>query len=90
MEYNAMFVTVLLSADKNTKEHYTKFLMENDIQVIDCGYDMTRDMEVPGEGHPNGKMNSLWAQCISDRLNSLFEKSKLSDHNLQPKPATLR
>lgn len=82
--YNARFVTVLLDASGNTKEHYMKFLSDNDIQVIDCIYESTDELEVPGEGHPNGKMNTLWAKCISEALNDQFESSKLS-----PTPSSL-
>jgi len=89
-EYHAVFVTVLLSSDKNTKEHYIKFLNENHIQVIDCSYEMTDDMRVPGEGHPNAKMNGLWAQCISNKLNNQFEYSRLTNPSRQPKSASPR
>jgi hypothetical protein len=77
-EYNAIFVAVLLEASGATKEHYMKFLSQNNVHVIDCVYESTDEMKVPGEGHPNGKMNTLWGQCISDALNDHFEKSKLS------------
>jgi len=78
-ENNAIFVTVLLDGDRNFKEHYIKFLSENNIQVIDCIYEITNEMRVPGEGHPNDKMNTLWAKCISDALNDQFENSRLSN-----------
>lgn len=77
-ENNATFVVVILYSDKSTKEHYMKFLGENNVQVIDCSYDITKELIVPGEGHPNGQMNTLWANCISDALNTQFENRRLT------------
>lgn len=79
VENNATFATVILYADEQTKQHYMKFLGENHIQVIDCAYDVTDELIVPGEGHPNGQMNTLWANCISDRLKDQFEDSRLTN-----------
>jgi hypothetical protein len=78
-EHQAIFVVILLSVSDQTKEHYVKFLSENNIQVIDCVYDLTKEMKVPGEGHPNGYMNTLWAECISEALANQIENSRPSD-----------
>jgi hypothetical protein len=78
-EHNAIFAVVLLWADRNIKEHYMEYLRENNIQVIDCIYEITNEMQVPGDGHPNGKMHALWTKCISDALYNQFESSKLSN-----------
>ena len=71
-EYGVTFVTVLLQAGEQTKRHYIKFLGDNDIQAVDCAHDITEEMKVPGEGHPNGRMNTLWAGCISNALAARF------------------
>jgi hypothetical protein len=75
-QHGATFVVVFLSVRRSTKEHYTAFLRESNIQDLDCGYDITDEMQVPGEGHPNGKMNTRWANCISAGLGEQFEKSR--------------
>jgi hypothetical protein len=64
-KYGAKFVVALLLVDHEAKRDYTRFLKANNIQVIDCAYPLTADMIVAGEGHPNGRMNSLWAICIA-------------------------
>lgn len=89
-KYEASFTIILLSVrdqteeDKEHKEHYVKFLSANNIQVIDCAYDLTNEMRVPGEGHPNGTMNTRWAECISDAMAKQIENSRASDSLTQP------
>lgn len=61
----ARFAVVLFSASEKTRDHYMRYLTARDIIVIDCIYPDSPDMTVPGEGHPNGRKNSLWAECIS-------------------------
>jgi hypothetical protein len=89
-EYNTTFIVVLLTADNQTKEHYMKFLRENNIQVVDCVYAITDEMKVLGEGHPNGKMNTLWAECISGTLKDQFEKSRSFNKSVQSTPGSSR
>ena len=74
--YDATFIAVLLRVGNGMKEHYINFLRGKKIQVFDCVDNIsdTDEMKVPGEGHPNGAMNTLWAECISARLKERFEK----------------
>jgi hypothetical protein len=73
--YGANFGVVLLRMDDSTKDHYVNFFRRNNLEVFDCAYKIgdTEEMKVPGEGHPNGKMNSLWAECISGMLKKQLE-----------------
>jgi len=72
------FVVVFLVVDEEAKAHYQRFLTENHITTIDCSRPLSKDMTVSGEGHPNGKMNSLWAACIGDSL-SVVKPRKVSE-----------
>ena len=67
-KYGAKFVTVILHADDETSSYYKSRLEKSHMEFIDCNYPLTEEMRVPGEGHPNGRMNSLWAQCIQRGL----------------------
>jgi len=67
-KYGAKFVMVLLMADQETKSHYMSFCKTHNIRCIDCVYPLTPEMKVVGEGHPNGRMNSLWAECTANAL----------------------
>src|SRR5262249_42711415 len=66
-EHSTPFAVVFLLAedDKKKKEEYLTYFRENQIPFIDCVEPFTDDNKIPGEGHPNGKVNSLWARCIS-------------------------
>jgi hypothetical protein len=67
-KFGATLLVVLLRSDDDIKNHYIHFLEQNDIRYVDCVYPLTNEMKVPGEGHPNGKMNTLWTECIVDSL----------------------
>ena len=67
-QYGATFVLALLQVDHEAKSHYMNFCQTHNIRNIDCVYPITPEMKVVGEGHPNGKMNSLWAECIGNAL----------------------
>lgn len=66
--YGAVFIVLLLFADDKTKHHYIDFLKENKINYLDCIFPLTWDFKVRGEGHPNGKAHSIWANQISESL----------------------
>lgn len=70
-EHGAKFAVVLLVADQGGKKHYKKYLGEHGIEVIDCASPLTPAMRVPGETHPNGLKNSLWANCIAGEIEKL-------------------
>ena len=63
--YRATLIVALLSASDEAKGHYIRFLQRNGIPAVDCAFELTDDMKVPGEGHPNGAMNTRWAACIA-------------------------
>lgn len=69
-ENGTIFMVALLHFGDNPKQksHYINFLEKNHIEAVDCVYPMTPEMKVKGEGHPNGKMNTLWANCIAKAI----------------------
>lgn len=66
--HGASLAVVLLSLDEEAKTHYAGVLKANGISAIDCVYEITPNMRVPGEGHPNAAMNSRWADCVAAAL----------------------
>ena len=64
----ARLVVVLLHAGPGVRAHYRSFLREQGVQVVDCVRELTSELTVPGEGHPNGVLNTLWAECIAGEL----------------------
>lgn len=61
------FAVLLLSASSEAKNHYTRFCRQEGISLLDCTSPLSDlpEMKVTGEGHPNGRMNSIWADCIA-------------------------
>lgn len=64
-QHGARLSVVLLYASPQGTAHYVDFLQRHGVDVIDCAFPITRDMTVPGEGHPNGALNTRWADCIA-------------------------
>lgn len=83
-QYGATFVPVLLQVDREAKRHYQNFFQTHNIRDIDCVFPLTSEFKVPGEGHPNGKMNSLWAACIANALGDQRGIEKWSNQGMQP------
>ncbi len=66
--YGAKFIVVLLDDSVAQRYFYRTFFNMNGIASIDCSVPLTDEFRVPVDGHPNGRVNSLWSQCISIRL----------------------
>ena len=73
--YGASLTVAILTSSDEPKAHYLKFLRNNGIRGIDCVvpctdclYDLPREMMIPGDGHPNAELNSMWAGCIAKSL----------------------
>jgi len=69
----AKFLVALLRTDEEERLHYTSFLKTHAINFIDCVLDpLPPDLIVRGEGHPNGKANTFWANCIAESLDNML------------------
>lgn len=67
----AEFAVVLLSCKSETKAHYERFFAQNNIEYVDCVHSLTPDKHLNWDRlHPNAAMNSIWAECIGDAVNS--------------------
>lgn len=71
-KHGARFVTVLLHAQAKNEQAIKNLLDQNDIAYLDCLNESGPEFRVKGEGHPNGKRNSLWANCIIKGLQPLL------------------
>ena len=66
--HGTRFAVAFLLAQEGRKEEYATFFRERHIPYLDCVEPLTEENRIPGEGHPNGRLNSVWAQCISEKL----------------------
>lgn len=65
---DVIFTVVLLLFSEEARSHYINFLRNNAVNFLDCVYPITPEMRVPGEGHTNGIINTLWANCIAEGI----------------------
>lgn len=70
------FAVAILLAEDAEKSEYARFLGDHDVPFIDCAFPLTPEMQVPGEGHPNGAMNTLWANCIAEKIGAQLSSAK--------------
>ena len=40
--------------------------------LINCGYELTEEYQVKGDGHPNNKAHILYADCIYNGVENLL------------------
>lgn len=62
------FIVVFFWAPLDLKRDYASFLREHGVRYTDCTRRVTLDLIIAGEGHPNGALNTIWADCISRRI----------------------
>jgi hypothetical protein len=54
--------------DRDGHDDYARFLRAQGTGLVNCARPVTLDLVIPGEGHPNGRLNALWADCVSRRI----------------------
>lgn len=72
---NIQLLIALMLFEPEEKHHYVSFLSQNGFNFVDSVIDLSPDLIVPGEVHPNGKAHALWAQKIGAALKPLLESS---------------
>ena len=78
------FAVVLLSVGPDAKAHYPTFLARSGIRVADCARPVTAAYQVPGEGHPNDRLTTIWSRCIERELGDVLRA--LSDRTARVAP----
>lgn len=66
----AQFIVVFLSVGQEAHEQYGHALEQQGIPFIDCAFPEVHvpEMQVPGDGHPNGRMHTLFSECIAPHI----------------------
>ena len=61
------FFFINLDSDRKYFSSYKIFLKKNKIKFADCGFsNISDDYRVKNDGHPNGKLHKIYAECIYD------------------------
>ena len=74
-EHRQPFAVVFLIAEPGQKEDYARFFGASGVPWVDCVEPIREQDKIPGEGHPNGEVNSRWADCLSKALPGLLTSS---------------
>jgi len=67
-DHGAELAVVLLDLPSGEEASYGRFLGARGIPAIDCVRPLTPELQVPGDGHPNGRLHGIWAECIAEAL----------------------
>ena len=73
-EHSVAFAVVFLLSQDGRHEEYVEDFERNDIRYVDCVRPLDEKSRIPGEGHPNGALNTAWAECISEKLPDLVRR----------------
>ena len=67
-------VVVFLFTNAENKARYSKLLRSHDVAFADCARPLLPAFQVPGDGHPNEKLNAAWANCIAEAIEGRLER----------------
>jgi len=73
-EHGTPFAVAFLLSQDGRKQEYVDYFERKRIPYLDCVRPLDEKSRIPGEGHPNGELNSVWAQCISEKLPELLRR----------------
>ena len=65
--FGSEFIVALLDYNRDAIKRWARFLTARRVRYADCGFPYA-GMRVIGEGHPNGELNTRWADCIAEEL----------------------
>jgi hypothetical protein len=75
-ERGVRFAVVVLMSRPAVSRQLMTYLHANGIRVVDCERKLKREWKVVNEGHPNGLMNTEWADCLGAALPALLSEAK--------------
>ena len=64
-EYHMDYKVIIIMHNKETVDRYKNYFNTNNIVYKDCRLELTDDLKVNGEGHPNATAHNIWASCVS-------------------------
>jgi len=70
----AELLVVFLYANAENKARYAALLQSHDVAFADCARPLLPAFQVPADGHPNEKLNAVWANCIAESISGRLEQ----------------
>jgi hypothetical protein len=69
------FLVAIIHLDNRAQNEYRPLLEQEGIDYVSCNASpLARDMLIPGDGHPNAAMNTIWADCFERVLADRFKR----------------
>jgi len=68
------FVVVFLYINAENKARYSELLSNHEVAFADCARPLLPAFQVPVDGHPNEKLNAVWADCIAEVISGRLER----------------
>lgn len=68
------FVVVFLYMNDVNKARYSELLREHEVAFADCAQPLLPEFQVLADGHPNEKLNTVWAGCIAAAIGGRLER----------------
>jgi hypothetical protein len=68
------FVVALLYMNAQNRTRYSELLRSHGVAFADCARPLPPAYQVPGDGHPNQKLNAIWASCIAKVIGPRLER----------------
>lgn len=66
--HGTRLLVALLYASDARRLRTAQWLAAHGIELVDCSHPLTAGFYVPGDGHPNDRLHSVWAACIARGL----------------------
>jgi hypothetical protein len=67
------FFVVFLFMNAPNRARYSALLRSHEVPFADCAQPLPPAFRVPGEGHPNERLNAVWAECIAKAIGPRLE-----------------
>ena len=67
-------VVVSLFMNAQNRARYSELLRNHDVAFVDCAQPFLPVYQVPGDRHPNEKLNAVWANCIAKAIGPRLER----------------
>jgi hypothetical protein len=68
------FAVVLLNMNAENKARYSELLRNHQVAFADCAQPLLPEFQVLADGHPNQKLNAVWADCIAEAIGGRLER----------------
>jgi hypothetical protein len=67
-ENGTELVVIFLYMNAENKARYSALLRNHGVAFADCARPLLPAFQVPVDGHPNEKLNAIWADCIAEAI----------------------